>query len=130
MDLELADCTRLNFDGMLTRVCSFSGTEISEGEFPKRGGKMMDEEGIVSLYGTLFFLVELFDDQSWRKFERISQESVGNGVMRSYVRPFLLFHLKLHFKIHYAARVANPSSLAQLTTTTVITTIYSVLCYP
>ena len=90
----------------------------------------MDEEGIVSLYGTLFFLVELFDDQSWRKFERISQESVGNGVMRSYVRPFLLFHLKLHFKIHYAARVANPSSLTQLTTTTIITTIYSVLCYP
>jgi len=91
---------------------------------------MMDEEGIVSLYGTLFFLVELFDDQSWRNFERISQESIGNGVMRSYVHPFLLFHLKLHFKIYYAAQVANPSSLAQLTTTTVITTIYSVLCYP
>ena len=90
---------------------------------------MMDGEGIVSLYCTLVFLVKLFDDQSWRKFESISQKSVGNGVMRSYVHPFLLFHLKLHFKIHYAARVANSSSLAQLTTTTVITTIYSVLCY-
>jgi len=32
--LELADCTQLNFDSMLMRVCSFSGTEISEGELP------------------------------------------------------------------------------------------------
>ena len=34
--------------------------------------------------------------REWRRFERISQGSVGNGVMRSYVRPFILFHLQLH----------------------------------
>ena len=64
MGLELADCTQLNFDGMLTRVCSFSSTEILEGELPKQRGGMMDREGIVSLYCISVFLIELFDVQS------------------------------------------------------------------
>jgi len=42
--LELADCARLDFDGMLTRICSFSGTDTSEGE-TKRGIGMMDGGG-------------------------------------------------------------------------------------
>ena len=65
--------------------------------------------------------------REWRGLKRISQGSVGNGVMRSYVRPHPFF-IDNSTHIHLPARAADLKSLAQPTTMTT-TIIYSVLCY-